>query len=166
MPFTACWICAPVMLALVARASISRPYQVAAAEPFCALNCTGLAAVPLTVKVPLMITSTRAASRPLAWPSVLANCTIVPAWMVRNAPEGTVMSPWTTYGFPAGVHVWLMMLPPTMFVACAARAPRRSTPSAARIESRRTSGGALRGVMGTWKKLKKEWIAPRRRGRP
>ncbi len=84
------------MLTAAAEAPATMPYQMLAELPLCASKMTGLAAVPVTLSVPLMVISTRAVSRPEACPSVLVICTTVPAWMVRNAPEGTVMSPWTT----------------------------------------------------------------------
>jgi len=41
---------------------------------------------------------------------------------ILDCPVGTVMSPLTRYGLPAGVHVWLMMFPPAMIVSAAAGA--------------------------------------------
>src|SRR6185437_10975867 len=121
----------------VAEAPAMMPYQVFAEFPFCAWKMTGLAAVPVTLSVPLMVISTRAVSMPEACPSVLASCTTVPAWMVRNAPAGTVMSPWTMYGLFAGVHVWLMMFPPTMVVACPVRGGVVTSSAAANARANR-----------------------------
>src|SRR5262245_55215032 len=90
--------------------STTRPYQ-APGDDAAPANCTGCAAVPLTVSVPRTVSSVRVASWPEAWRSPDANCTTVPAWIVRNAPAGTVMSPCTMYGLPAGVHVSLTTLP-------------------------------------------------------
>jgi hypothetical protein len=61
-------------------------------------------------------------SRPEIWPSVEANCTATPGWMVSVDPFGTVMSPCTMYGLPDVVQVWLMMLPPVMVVLASAGA--------------------------------------------
>src|SRR5262252_4849302 len=122
----ACLTTAPATDTPAAAASMTIPYQMPEEDPLWAWNVTGLAAVPLTVSVPLIVSSTRLVSAPAAWPSVLATCTVVPAWMVRNAPLGTVTSPGTMYGLPAGVQVWLMTLPPTTVVwAWARRAPSR-----------------------------------------
>jgi hypothetical protein len=89
----------------VAGALTTIPYQLPANELPCPVSITGLAAVPLILKVPAMVNSTRAVFRPAACPSVLANCTWVPACMVRKAPVGTVMLLCIKYGPPAGVQV-------------------------------------------------------------
>ena len=80
--------------ALVAVASRTTPYQVPGVVPEVARKRTGEAALPVALKSPRTVTSTRAVSAPATIPSVALNCTIVPAWMFRKAPRGTVMSPW------------------------------------------------------------------------
>ena len=82
------------MLTMAAVASATMPYHVLAVVPVWPWNTAGFAVVPLTVSEPLTVSSTLAVSSPDAWPSELANCTIVPALTIRKAPEGTVMSPW------------------------------------------------------------------------
>src|SRR5262245_42383524 len=135
---------APAIVAPAAAGSITIPYQLPAAVPDWAWNVTGLATLPLTFSVPLIVSSTWPVSIPAACPSVAANWTTVPAWMVRDAPAGTVTSPWTMYGLPAGVQVWLMTLPPvTVVCAPAGRAVRRQAAVAAAANTRRVARAML-----------------------
>ncbi len=83
------------MLAEAASGSMTMPYQMLAVDPFCAWKLTGFAAVPLTSSVPLMVSSTREVSSPEICPSLLASCTVVPAWIVSVDPTGTMASPCT-----------------------------------------------------------------------
>jgi hypothetical protein len=64
---------------LVAVVSATMPYHTLEPLPAWAAKVTGLAWVPVTLSVPFTTSSMREASRPAAWPSLLANCTIVPA---------------------------------------------------------------------------------------
>ncbi len=153
MPRTGLVIVRPPSVTLVAAASTTRPYQLPDAVP---VIVTGCSAVPLTVSVPRTTSSTRPVSRPAAWPSVDANCTVVPASIVRNAPVGTIASPCTMYGLPAGVQVWLMMLPPATIVSAAAPpavAAIRASVSKATRQRMRSSRGArmLPARLGRWR---------------
>ncbi len=131
-PRTAWLMLRLLSVAAAAVLSMIRPYQ----EPGLADTppiVTGDTTVPLTVRVPRTVSSTRLVSRPEAWPSEAANCTVVPAWMVSVDPAGTMMSPCTMYGLPAGLQVWLMMLPPGTTVS--ASAPVDSSTSVTNVAS-------------------------------
>src|SRR5262245_41613681 len=94
------------MVVAVAVASTRMPHQrFDAVVPAGDWNVTEFAAVPFTVSAPRTINSGRLVSVPAPWLSLVANCTMVPASIVKNAPLGTMMSPWTTYGLFTGVQV-------------------------------------------------------------